>query len=200
VSDPVRGPRIAVTAVFVVHGLLFASWTAHIPDVKSHLGLTDGTLGFALLGAPVGSVIAMVAASWLLPRAGSRRVVQVALVGYCAAGPLVGLTGSLAALFAALFAWGAFQGTLDVAMNTQAIAVERTGRRVLMSGLHGGWSIGAFAGAGIGALAVTAGITLSVQMLVLGTLALLVAGLLSTRMLPAAAEHPGSLTGAAGHP
>jgi fucose permease len=28
----------------------------------------------------------------------------------------VGLTGSLAALFAALFAWGAFQGTLDVAM------------------------------------------------------------------------------------
>jgi fucose permease len=199
VPDSVRWPRIAVTAVFVVHGLLFASWTAHIPDVKSHLGLTDGTLGFALLGAPVGSVIAMIAASWLLPRVGSRRVVQVALVGYCAAGPLVGLTGSLAALFAALFAWGAFQGTLDVAMNTQAIAVERTGRRVLMSGLHGSWSIGAFAGAGIGALAVTAGITLSVQMLVLGTIALLVAGLLSTRMLSAAAEHPGTLNGAAGH-
>jgi MFS family permease len=184
-----RWPRIAVTAVFVVHGLLFASWTAHIPDVKAHLGLTDGTLGFALLGAPVGSVIAMIAASWLLPRVGSRLVVRVALVGYCAAGPLVGLTGSLPALFAALFAWGAFQGTLDVAMNTQAIAVERTGGRILMSGLHGGWSIGAFAGAGIGALAVAAGITLSLQLLVMGTIALLVAGLLTARMLPAAAEH-----------
>jgi MFS family permease len=188
-----RWPRIAVTAVFVVHGLLFASWTAHIPDVKAHLGLTDGTLGFALLGAPVGSVTAMIAASWLLPRVGSRRVVRVALAGYCAAGPLVGLTGSLAALFAALFVWGAFQGTLDVAMNTQAIAVERARHRVLMSGLHGSWSIGAFAGAGIGALAVAAGITLSVQLLVLGTIALLVAGLLSTRMLPAAAERPGDL-------
>jgi MFS family permease len=188
-----RWPRIAVTAVFVVHGLLFASWTAHIPDVKAHLGLTDGTLGFALLGAPVGSVTAMIAASWLLPRVGSRRVVRVALAGYCAAGPLVGLTGSVAALFAVLFAWGAFQGTLDVAMNTQAIAVERARHRVLMSGLHGSWSIGAFAGAGIGALAVAAGITLSVQLLVLGTIALLVAGLLSTRMLPAAAERPGDL-------
>jgi MFS family permease len=187
----VRWPRIAVTAVFVVHGLLFASWTAHIPDVKAHLGLTDGTLGFALLGAPVGSVIAMIAASWLLPRVGSRRVVQVALVGYCAAGPLVGLTGSLPSLFAALFVWGAFQGTLDVAMNTQAIAVERTGRRVLMSGLHGSWSIGSFAGAGIGALAVAADVTLSVQLLVLGTIALLAAGLLTTRMLPAGAEQPG---------
>jgi len=179
-----------VTAVFVVHGLLFASWTAHIPDVKAHLGLTDGTLGFALLGAPVGSVIAMIAASWLLPRVGSRAVVRVALVGYCAAGPLVGLTGSLPALFAALFAWGAFQGTLDVAMNTQAIAVERTGGRILMSGLHGSWSIGAFAGAGIGALAVAAGITLSLQLLVMGTIALLVAGLLTAQMLPAAAERP----------
>jgi MFS family permease len=196
----VRWPRIAVTAVFVVHGLLFASWTAHIPDVKAHLGLTDGTLGFALLGAPVGSVLAMVAASWLLPRVGSRRVVQVALVGYCAAGPLVGLTGSLAALFAALFAWGAFQGTLDVAMNTQGIAVERTGRRNLMSGLHGSWSIGAFAGAGIGALAVAAGITLSLQLLVMGTIALLVAGLLTTRMLPAAAEHPANANASAANP
>jgi fucose permease len=199
VSTSVRWPRIAVTAVFVVHGLLFASWTAHIPDVKAHLGLTDGTLGFALLGAPVGSVTAMIASSWLLPRVGSRRIVQVALAGYCAAGPLVGLTGSLPALFAALFVWGAFQGTLDVAMNTQAIAVERAGRRVLMSGLHGSWSIGSFAGAGIGALAVAAGITLSVQLLVLGTIALLVAGLLTARMLPAAAEHPGRPNAPAGH-
>jgi MFS family permease len=195
----VRWPRIAVTAVFVFHGLLFASWTAHIPDVKAHLGLTDGTLGFALLGAPVGSVTAMIASSWLLPRVGSRRIVQVALVGYCAAGPLVGLTGSLPALFAALFAWGAFQGTLDVAMNTQAIAVERTGRKVLMSGLHGSWSIGSFAGAGIGALAVSAGITLSLQLLVLGTIALLVAGVLSTRMLPVAAERPGNPNARTGH-
>jgi MFS family permease len=198
-SRAARWPRIAVIAVFVVHGLLFASWTAHIPDVKAHLGLTDGMLGFALLGAPVGSVTAMIASSWLLPRVGSRRIVRVALVGYCAAGPLVGLTGSLPALFAALFAWGAFQGTLDVAMNTQAIAVERRERRVLMSGLHGSWSIGSFAGAGIGALAVTGGITLSIQMLGLGTIALLVAGLLTTRMLPAAAENPGNLTAAAGH-
>jgi hypothetical protein len=83
-------------------------------------------------------------------------------------------------------------------MNTQAIAVERTGRRLLMSGLHGSWSIGAFAGAGIGALAVAAGVTLSVQMLVLDTIALLVAGLLTTQMLPAVAEHPGDINAGAG--
>jgi len=187
-----RWPRIAVTVVFVVHGLLFASWTAHIPDIKDHLGLTDGTLGIALLGAPLGAVTAMLASAYLLPRLGSRRIVQIMLVGYCAAGPLVGLTGSLPALMGALFLWGAFQGSLDVAMNTQAIAVERAGRRMLMSGLHGSWSIGSFAGAGIGALAVGAGIALTPQLLVLSTLALLGAGLLTTRMLPDAAEPRGA--------
>lgn len=74
-------------------------------------------------------------------------------------------------------------------MNTQAIAVERASQRMLMSGLHGGWSIGSFAGAGIGALAVGAGISLTPQLLVLGTLALLAAGLLTIRMLPDAASN-----------
>jgi hypothetical protein len=175
--------------VFFAHGLLFAAWTAHIPEIKAHLSLTDGTLGFALAGPPIGSVLATLGSSWLLPRLGSRRIVQITMVGSCVAAPLVGLTGTLATLFVALFAWGAFQGTLDVAMNTQAIAVERTGRQVLMSGLHGGWSVGSFAGAGIGALAVVAGVSLSLQQLVLGTLILLIAGLLTTRMLPASAEH-----------
>jgi hypothetical protein len=36
--------------------------------------------------------------------------------------------------------------------------MERAGRRVLMPGLHGSWSIGSFAGVGIGALAVGAGL------------------------------------------
>jgi len=183
-----RWPQAAVTSVFVVHGLLFASWTAHIPQVQAHLGLTFGTLGFALLGAPAGSVCAMAASGYLIPRVGSRRVVQVALVGYCATGPVAGVCASLPALLGALTIWGAFQGSLDVAMNTQAITVERASHRMLMSGLHGSWSIGSFAGAGIGALAVGAGIALTPQLLVLGTLALLAAGLLMVRMLPDAAD------------
>jgi hypothetical protein len=62
---------------------------------------------------------------------------------------------------------------LDVSMNTQAIAVERVARRPLMNGLHAAWSIGAFAGAAIGALGVAAGVSLSRQLLVLGLAALL---------------------------
>jgi MFS family permease len=179
-----RAQRAATLAAFISHGLLFASWTAHIPQVKDHLRLSDGTLGLALLGAPLGSVAAMLVVARLLPRFGSRRMVQASLLGYCLAGPLVGLAGSFAALFATLFAWGAFQGALDVSMNTQAVTVELAAGRPLMSGFHGSWSIGAFAGAGIGALGVAAGIPLAPQLLLLALPVLAVAGPLSLRMLP----------------
>jgi MFS family permease len=178
-----RMQRAATVAAFVSHGLLFASWTAHIPQVKERLGLTDGTLGLALLGAPVGSVVAMLVVARVLPKLGSRRMVQISLLGYCVTGPLVGLASSVAALFAALFAWGAFQGTLDVAMNTQAVTVERAARRPLMSGFHASWGIGAFAGAGIGALGVAAGLSLTPQLLLLAVPVLLITGGLTTLMM-----------------
>jgi len=179
-----RTQRAATVAAFVSHGLLFASWSAHIPQVKDHIGLTDGSLGLGLLGAPVGSVAAMVVVARVLPALGSKRMVQISLLGYSLAGPLVGLAGSLPALFAALFAWGAFQGTLDVSMNTQAVTVERAASRPLMSGFHACWSIGAFAGAGIGALGVAAGLSLTRQLLALAVPVLLITGWLTTRMMP----------------
>jgi fucose permease len=185
-----RWPRAAVTTVFAVHGFLFASWTAHIPQVKAHLGLSNASLGLALLGAPAGSVSAMLVAAYLLPRFGSRRMVRICLVGYCVAGPFVGLAVSLPTLFLALFVWGAFQGTLDVSMNTQAVAVERTQQRRLMPGLHGCWSIGTFAGAGLGALGVGIGLSLSWQLALLGLPAGALAGWLTTYMLPDVASAP----------
>jgi MFS family permease len=193
----VRDAQVAVAATFFTHGLLFASWAAHIPHVKAELGLTNGSLGLALLGVPIGSVSAIALTAYLVPRFGSRRVVHVALVGYCVAGPFVGLAGAVAALFVALFFWGAFQGTLDIAMNTQAITVEGAKQRPLMNGMHASWSIGAFFGAGVGALAVATGVSLSTQLVVLGALALAVVGWLDRSQLPDA-PHDSETARAAG--
>lgn len=177
-------PRIAVTATFAVHALLFASWTAHVPSIKSDLGLSDAALGTALLGAPIGSVLATVVVGWALPRLGSAPVVRIALVGYATSGVTVGLADSGFALFGTLALWGAFQGSLDVAMNTQGVTVERTIGRPIMSGLHGAWSIGGFAGAGLGTVGVTVGMPLATQLALEGVLALAVVGAMTLTMLP----------------
>jgi MFS family permease len=170
--------------VFFVHGFLFASWTAHIPQLKQNLDLSDGRLGFALLGAPIGSVLAIGVAARILSRVGSRPLVRLALLGYCVSGPFIGLTGSFGTFFVAFLVWGFFQGLLDASMNTQAVAVERFSGRVLMPGFHGSWSSGALFGAVVGAAAVGLGVSLSAQLLVLAALGLLVVGWLTTRMIP----------------
>jgi hypothetical protein len=134
----------------------------------------------------------------VLAATGSPRIVRTALVGYCLAGPLVGLSGTPAVLFATLLIWGAFQGSLDVAMNTQAIAVQRAQQRTLMPGFHGAWSVGAFAGAGVGVLGVALGVSLTAQVLVLGVVVLAVALALSGAMIadarPRTAGHDGPRT------
>jgi fucose permease len=80
--------------------------------------------------------------------------------------------------------WGIFQGSFDVSMNAQAIAVEgRVGRR-LMPGFHGSWSMGSLAGAGVGVLGVGLGWSLSEQLLIFAVPCLFVVGWLSTRMIP----------------
>jgi predicted MFS family arabinose efflux permease len=175
--------RTATLAVFFVHGFLFASWTAHIPAVKAHLGLTDATLGIVLLCTPIGSVIAMTLTGRLLAKRGSRRMVQLCLVGYCAAGPFVGLAASPVELGGALLVWGAFQGALDVSMNTQGIAVQLAQDRELMPTFHGGWSLGALGGAGIGVAAVAAHVALDTQMLILAVPVIVAGALLTPSMI-----------------
>src|SRR6266568_1911761 len=115
---------IAVAVTFFAQAVLFASWTAHIPGVEAALRLSNGALGTALLGLPIGSVTAMMLAAWLLPRLGSRRMIRISIAGYAVAGVGVGLANSPILLFVALYFWGLMQGTVDVAMNTQAVTVE----------------------------------------------------------------------------
>ena len=174
----------AVAAVFFVHGLLFASWVAHIPQVKANLGLGLGRLGIALLGAPIGSILAMSGAGYLVPRLGSRRVLRVAMIGYCLVAALLGVAGSLVAFVIVYMLWGIFQGTVEVAMNTQGVAAEGSERRPVMPMFHGSWSLGALAGALLGTVAVALGVPLTNQLLVLGMVSLVVLGVLTRRLLP----------------
>ncbi|OBH57799.1 MFS transporter [Mycobacterium sp. E2479] len=180
--------KVTVTAVFIAHGLVFSSWAAHIPHVKAELGLSDAALGTALLGAPLGSVVATLLSHWALPRWGSHRLIPVTVAGYAAAGTTVGLAGSAAALFGALALWGLCQGALDVAMNTQAGTVERLAEAPIMARFHGMWSVGALAGAVIGAACVSVGVSLTAQLTGLGLVVLVVVEPLTRRLIPDAVD------------
>jgi predicted MFS family arabinose efflux permease len=142
--------RAAGFLLFLLYGTLLGTWTARIPAVKQHLGLTDGQLSLALLGFAGGAVVGMQVAGWLVDRFGSRSVTVPAAAADAVVLVLPALAPNLVTLAAALFLFGVVHGTLNVAMNAQAVAVQRARGHGGISMFHAVYSVGGFLGAAIG--------------------------------------------------
>jgi hypothetical protein len=123
-----------------------AAWAPLVPFAKARLGVGDGTLGLLLCCIGAGSVSSMLLTGALCSRYGSKPVVGATGVALALLLPTLAVAGTPLALGVALFAFGAALGSLDVAMNVHAVAVERTASRPLMSGFHAMYSVGGFAG------------------------------------------------------
>lgn len=144
--------------MFFVLGAVGASWISRIPGVQDDLHLSNRVLGLALLGIPVGSV----AASAVLPSAlarSTRRVIVVALPASAAALCLLAVASSALTLAVGLLVFGVATGAVDVAMNAHAVVVQRRLAASAFGRWHAMWSAGGFTGAGLGALAVAAGMS-----------------------------------------
>ena len=149
--------RAAVTAVFFLNGLVFTSWYARLPDIQAELNLGPGTLGLALLGAPLGLLVAQPLTGALAASIGSRRLVVAAPL-WLAAGIAPALAVDAPTLALATMTVGAANGVLDVSMNVEGLAVERAGTKRIFNSLHAAFSFGALTGAGLGGLAASIGL------------------------------------------
>jgi MFS family permease len=184
--------RLAVTSLFLAHGVLFGTWVARIPAVQDDLDLGEGELGMALLFITIGALLAMPLAGWIVAREGSRATARQAVVVFAALLPGIALAPSLVLLALALLLFGAAAGALDIAMNAHGFEVERRYARPILSSFHAGWSFGGLVGAGFGALAAWAGVEpvphFAAVAVVVG-----VAGLVaSAALLPGEADRPES--------
>lgn len=149
-GGPARA-RLAVTALFFMNGALFASWVSRIPAIQERLHIGHAFLGLALLGMAGGALVAMPLAGKFSSRYGSHRICQIASVLYCLMLPALALAQGKVSLVLALVAFGASHGALDVAMNAQAVLVERQYRRPVKASFHALFSLGGLAGSGLGA-------------------------------------------------
>ncbi|MDC6118252.1 MFS transporter [Serratia rubidaea] len=140
--------QIATRIAFFVSGLGMAAWAPLVPFAKLRLNLDDGSLGLLLLCIGAGSLLAMPLTGLLTGKLGCRRVILLAGLALCIDLPLLVLMDSTSGMGLALLLFGAAIGMIDVAMNIQAVIVERASGRAMMSGFHGFFSVGGIAGAG----------------------------------------------------
>ncbi|MFI1580658.1 MFS transporter [Embleya sp. NPDC020630] len=170
-----RRARFAALFVFFAFSAAVADFLARIPQFKEDLDLDDAQLGLALLGSPVGALVAVQLAGTAAGRWGSRRVARVSVIGGCLSLLLPAFAWDLPSLAVGLLVLGGLMGFTDVAANAQGVAIEQRLRRPIMNSLHGGYSLGGLFGALIGSGAAALGITPRVHLSIMaGVLAVAV--------------------------
>ncbi len=188
-----RPERIAITAVFACNGYLFGALFSRMSEIKRGLALDDAEFGIALVGLPVGLLVAQPLTAAVIARAGSARVTRSALLLSPFAFLLPTLAGSLAVLVAVMLVVGYVNGTLDVAMNAQGVEVERALGTRMFGSLHAAFSFGGLAGAGSSAAVAAAGIGLEAGMVGVAAVVVAAAAAVWRRLVPDAAREQGPL-------
>lgn len=144
--------RVAVALLFFLNGLVIGAWAPKIPFFSQALGLTELMLGVMIFVFGVGSLVLMPIAGIQIARFGSRRVVEITTLLFIPTIVLVTLVDNIWMGAVAIFLFGGLTGAMDVAMNANAVEVERNMRRSIMSSCHAFWSLGGLCGAATGGL------------------------------------------------
>src|SRR5579883_1707903 len=113
-AESVRRAWWGTVLLFLVHGLVVATWLSRIPAVQNALHLTNGILGLTLLSSAVGAVSSIPVTGWLVNRYGSKRVTSIASLLFCLTLFPLALASNTFTLAGALFLYGVLAAAMDV--------------------------------------------------------------------------------------
>jgi MFS family permease len=176
-----RASRL-IMAVFFVQALAFGAWLPRIPDIQAKLGLSAAELGYALLGLPVGLLIALPFVSIVVGRTGAGAAVLWSLPAFIVAICLPAFAPNGIVLFLALALAGLAMSTIELGMNIVADETEKRDGVVIMSRCHGFWSLGMMVGSLTGAASAHWGLAPQLSITAVAALALLIGPAVALRL------------------
>jgi fucose permease len=166
----------ALFTFFFIPGLLMASWATRTPAIRDILSVSTAEMGVVLFGLSVGSMSGILSSAWLVKRYGTRKVIRATMS--CAVLGMLVLSGALWLSSALCFAFGlaifgGSFGAAEVAINVEGAAVEREMNKTVLPMMHGFYSFGTLAGAGVGMMLTAFGISANIHILLAALFAIL---------------------------
>ena len=147
--------RAPLTA-FAAMGVLWGTFAASLPDIKTMLDVDETRLGALLFMTPIAAVLAMLVAP-AVGAAWGRTALPLAALMMSAAFLLPGHATQIWLFPIAMLACGAGTGLTDVLMNARVAALENARGQPLMNLCHAGYSFGYAGGAIVTGVMRTAG-------------------------------------------
>ena len=159
-----RRARIAVAAMFLTNGAIFANLAPRFPELKTELALSNTAYGIVVAAFPVGALIAGLAAGAVIRRLTSARTTLVCTIGIAALVFAASMSTTPVLLACLLFVGGACDAVTDVAQNAHGLRVQRVYGRSIINSLHAVWSVGAVVGAAMSATAIALRIPIPIHL------------------------------------
>jgi MFS family permease len=193
---------MAVAAMFLTNGAIFANLVPRYPELKTELALTNTEYGIVVAAFPVGALVAGLAAGAIIRRLTSARTTLLGTIGIALSVFAAGLATTPVLLAAFLFAGGLCDSVTDVAQNAHGLRVQRVYGRSIINSLHAVWSVGAMLGAGMAAGAIALHIPVAIHLGVSAAVFIGVALAAYPFLLkgPDQSEHPSAGLGTATRP
>lgn len=165
----------ALFMFFFLPGLLMASWATRTPAIRDILSVSTAEMGAVLFGLSIGSMSGILCSAWLVKRFGTRKVIRTTMT--CAVGGMVILSVALWCASPLIFAlglavFGASFGAAEVAINVEGAAVERELNKTVLPMMHGFYSFGTLAGAGVGMALTALSVPANIHIILAATVAI----------------------------
>lgn len=180
--DEKNKQRFFLSVFFFIAGVCFATWASRIPTIKTTFGYNEAELGTILLFMPISSLVGLPISGWLVSRYDSRVPVTAAFIFLALALSMIGFANTTALLIPSICLFSFSMRIMSIAINTQAIALQKKFDKKINGSFHGLWSTGGIAGVGISTLFVGLDITIGVHLLIVSVL-MIIATLLSYKFL-----------------
>lgn len=178
--------QFRVYAAFFIYALTLGQIFPRLGDLQLRMGIAEGALGAALMGAALGTQISLVFAGPWIERIGYRLTLIVAIPFLAAMQTLATLAPSPLWFFVALMFSGIAIGMIEIVVNVEADRTENLLGRRIMNRSHAFWSFGFFAAGLVGGGFKQAGIDPTLHLAIMGIATGLAAFLLFRSFAPAA--------------
>ena len=167
--------RFFLNVYFFLSGICFSTWASRIPTIKAFFGYNDAELGTVLLFMPISSLVGLPLSGWLVSRFDSRQPMTVALMFLAVALIFIGWAPSSFLLICGVCLFSFSMRIMNIAVNTQAITLQKQFERKINGAFHGLWSTGGIVGVGISTLFVGLNVSMGIHFTIIAIITIVTA-------------------------
>lgn len=168
---------LGIFTLFLTRGFMYSTWSTQGPAVRGAMDIDLATMGWYAACLSIGSVTGVLISERLLERVGSRAYSLISYTIMATALMLLGLNlewGLTPVSFLITAIFGLPLGMGDYVNNIEATHINREAGRNRVPLLYGGFSLGFMVGSALVGVAISAGLGLASDFLVVGIVMLLI--------------------------